>query len=147
MESMSVLATAMNESMLQSYDGTLRIFPAFPADKNGRFTLHAQGGFVVSSEIRSGEVQWICIKSLLGNVCKLDLPWDQAVVLSDQKKTGQTINRGKPEIKTKVNEVILLLPEGCDLKSWTTLIEKPLGNEKVKKHSSGKTQLGIERMY
>ncbi|HWR99500.1 MAG TPA: hypothetical protein VN249_02735 [Prolixibacteraceae bacterium] len=147
MESMSVLATAMNESMLQSYDGTLRIFPAFPADKNGRFTLHAQGGFVVSSEIRSGEVQWICIKSLLGNVCKLDLPWDQAVVLSDQKKAGQTINREKPEIKTKVNEVILLLPEGFDLKSWTTLRENPLGNEKVKRHSSGKTQLGIERMY
>jgi len=34
MESMSILATAMNESLLQSYDGILRIFPAFPATKN-----------------------------------------------------------------------------------------------------------------
>lgn len=98
MESMSVLATAMNESLLQSYDGVLRVFPAFPADKNGRFTLHAEGGFVVSSEIKSGMVQWICIKSLLGNTCKLDLPWVNAVVMSGPKKSGQKISRGKPEI-------------------------------------------------
>jgi hypothetical protein len=35
MESMSLLATAMNESLLQSYDGILRIFPAFPDGRTG----------------------------------------------------------------------------------------------------------------
>jgi alpha-L-fucosidase 2 len=147
MESMSVLATAMNESLLQSYDGVLRVFPAYPSDRNGRFTLHAEGGFVVSSEIKSGLVQWICIKSLLGNTCNLDLPWANGVVLSGSKKSGQKISRVGPEIKTKVNQVIMILPEGSNLEDWSVLGENPSANDKVKKHISGKAQLGIERMF
>ena len=147
MESMSVLATAMNESLLQSYDGILRIFPAFPANKTGRFTLHAVGGFVVSSEIKSGQVQWIIIRSLLGNPCKLELPWKKSVVQSNLKKGYQLISGDKAEIKTKANEVIMFLPEGQELQSWSVVSEKPLVNDNVKYHSSGKTQLGIPRMF
>ena len=78
MEAMSVFATAINESLLQSYDGIIRVFPAFPSDRSGRFTLHAEGGFIVSSEITNGEVQWISVKSLYGNTLKLELPWETA---------------------------------------------------------------------
>jgi hypothetical protein len=147
MESMSVLATAMNESLLQSYDGVLRIAPAFSSGKTGRFTLHAVGGFIVSSEIKSGVVQWISIKSLLGNPCKLELPWNKAIVQSNLKKNSQTISGNMAEIKTKANEVIMILPEGQDLRSWSVVSEKPLANENVRYHSSGKTQLGIPRMF
>lgn len=147
MEAMSVLATAMNESLLQSYDGTLRVFPAFPADRSGRFTLHAAGGFIVSSEIRSGMVKWICLQSLLGNPCKLDLPWANAVAFSGAKNSGKKISRSNPEIMTKAGEVLMILPEGNSLSSWMVESEQPLTNEKVRKHSSGKAQLGIERMY
>ncbi|HWS00632.1 MAG TPA: hypothetical protein VN249_08440, partial [Prolixibacteraceae bacterium] len=147
MESMSVLATAMNESLLQSYDGILRIFPAFPANKTGRFTLHAGGGFIVSSEIVSGVVQWISIKSLSGNPCKLELPWKKAVLKSDLKKNRQMISGEIAEIKTKANEVIMILPEGEDTRPWTVASENPPSNEKVKYHISGKTQLGIPRMF
>ena len=147
MESMSVLAAAMNESLLQSYDGTLRIFPAFPADKNGRFTLHAEGGFVVSSEIKSGKVQWICIKSLFGNPCKLELPWTKAVLNSNLKRENQQITGNISTIKTKAGEVIMILPEAQDLDSWSIISEKPMANENVKYHSSGKAQLGLPRMF
>jgi len=147
MESMSILATAMNEALLQSHDGILRIFPAFLASKNGRFTLHAEGGFVVSSEIKSGKVQWISIKSLLGNPCKLQLPWREAVVQSSLKKNHQLVSGEITEIKTKANEVIMILPQGQDLSTWSVVSEKPLANENVKYHSSGKAQLGIPRMF
>ena len=147
MESMSVLATAMNESLLQSYDGTIRIFPAFPANKSGRFTLHAEGGFIVSSEIRSGIVQWITIKSLSGNTFKFSLPWKSAIVQSNLRKTGQKINGEITELKTKPNEVIDILPAGKDLSGWTSITETPLPNEKVRTHTSGKTQLGLPRMF
>lgn len=147
MEAMSVLATAMNESLLQSHDGTIRIFPAFPANKSGRFTLHARGGFIVSSEIKAGQVQWISIKSLPGNPCKLALPWKNGTVHSNLKKTGQKISGELVEIKTKPNELIFILPEGKDLKGWTSAAESPLPNEKVRYHSSGKTRLGIPRMF
>ena len=144
MESMSVLATAMNESLLQCYDGIIRVFPAFPDNKNGRFTLHARGGFMVSSEIKSGVVQWISIKSILGNPCKLALPWNQAVLRSNLKKSVQKITGPMEEIKTKINELIMILPEQT---LWSVTDEHPSNNEKVKYHSSGKTRLGIPRMY
>ena len=147
MESMSILATAMNESLIQSYDGILRIFPTFPANKNGRFTLHAEGGFVVSSEIKAGKVQWVCIKSLIGNPCKLKLPWNKAVVKSNLKRNSQMIAGDITNIKTKINEVIIVFPQDQDLSLWSVVSEKPLANENVKYHSSGKTQLGIPRMF
>ena len=146
-EGLAVAATAINESLLQSYDGIMKIFPAFPATRNGRFTLHAVGGFVVSSEIKSGEVQWISIKSLSGNPCKLELPWDKAVVQSNLNNRKQTINGNFVEIKTKANEVIMILPEGNDLSSWSVVSEAPLANENVRFHSSGGTPLGIPRMF
>ena len=147
MEATSVLTTAMNESLLQSYDGILRVFPAFPGNKTGRFTLHARGGFIVSSEIKSGEVKWIAIKSLLGNKCNLVLPWKTGILQSNLKKSGQKISGDLAEFKTKPNELIIILPEGKDFNGWSSTIETPLPNEKVRYHSSGKTQLGIPRMF
>ena len=147
MESMSILATAINESLFQSHDGVLRIAPAFPANRTGRFTLHAVGGFVVSSEIKSGVVQWICIKSLSGNPCKLELPWSKAVLQSNLNRNNKVVSGNMVEIKTKINEVLMVFPEGQSLKSWSVVGEKPLANENVRYHSSGKTQLGIPRMF
>jgi len=50
-------------------------------------------------------------------------------------------------IRTKSNDVIMILPEGQDLRSWSVVGEKPVDNENVKYHSSGKTQLGTPRMF
>ena len=147
MESMSVLATAMNESLLQSYDGTIRVFPAFKGTKTARFTLHAQGGFVISSEIKSGEVQWIAIKSLHGNPCRLELPWNKSSMQSNLNAKVSVLSGKTALIKTKPEECIILLPEGQNLQSWTVIAEKPAANENVKYHPSGKAQLGIPRMF
>lgn len=147
MEAMSVLATAMNESLLQSYDGILRIFPAFPDNKSGRFTLHAEGGFIVSAEIKSGDVQWICVKSLLGNPCKLQLPWKKAQVQSSLREGQLKISGEITELKTKASEVLVILPEGQLMETWIVSGENPKPNEKVKYHPSGKAQLGLPRMF
>ncbi len=147
MESMSVLATAINESLFQSYDGVLRVFPAFPVRKSGRFTLYAQDGFIVSSEIKSGEVQWICIKSLNGNPCKLQLPWEKATVQSNLKKKNQPVSGTIAEFNTKAGEVFLILQEGKKPGEWTVTPENPEENGKPKFHSSGKVQLGLPRMF
>lgn len=147
MEAMSVLSTAMNESLLQSYDGTLRFFPAFPDNRTGRFTLHAEGGFVVSSEIKSGEVQWISVKSLFGNTCRLELPWSKATARSNKFRKNRILNRKIVEIKTMPGEIIQLLPTDKRFESFVTEAEEPSVNENVKYHSSGKARLGIPRMF
>jgi hypothetical protein len=147
MESMSILAAAMNESLLQSHEGVLRIAPAFPANRSGRFTLHAQGGFIVSGEIETGSVRWISVKSMAGNRCSVELPWPKAIVHSDSKRTGYAVSGNFAEIRTTAGETILMVPEGGTLSAWSHFRETPRPNESVRRHASGKAQLGLPRMF
>lgn len=147
MEAMSVLATAMNESLLQSHEGVLRFFPAFPNNKTARYTLHAEGGFIVSSEVRSGIVQWISVKSLFGNTCKIELPWSRSTVRYSRHSSTRKLSQKVVEIKTKPGETIQFFPEGKDFTSWNAIEENPLKNTDIRNHPSGKARLGIPRMF
>jgi alpha-L-fucosidase 2 len=147
MESMSVFTTAMNESLLQSGEDIIIIAPAFHADRNGRFTLHAAGGFEVSSEIIAGKVQWICIKNLHGNRCRLQLPWVTAVGWSGNKKIKLKVKDGVAEITSRITEIIMIVPADTTIHGWNTVKEKPAANNAVRYHSSGKVQLGIPKQF
>jgi len=74
--------STINESLLQSYNGKIRVFPAIPGDRGftGRFTLLARGGFLVTSECQNANVEYVAIKSLYGNVVTLENPWGSVAV-------------------------------------------------------------------
>jgi len=146
MESMSVLATAMNEAALQSHDGVLRLAPAIPENSNGRFTLHARGGIVVSFEIRKGRITWICLRSLLGRACRIEMPW-KGVAIRNPRARNTRVDSGVQLIATRPGEILFFLPEGQDLKQWTVTSETPQPNQRVIKHASGRAQLGVERRF
>lgn len=147
MEAMSVMTTAMNESLLQSYDGVIRVFPAFPDNRAARFTLHATGGFVVSAEKHGTDIQWVSIKSISGGTCRIELPWPKALVRSENDKRIRVISGKIAEIKTRQGEKITLVPEGTDPKNRTIVEEYPVQNEKVRYHASGNARIGIPAMY
>ena len=90
MESMSVLACAMNEALLQSHDGVVRVAPA-AGTRDARFTLHATGGFVVSAEIEKGVVRWVSIVSRFGGLCRFEDP--VAPGLFDDERGGLEADR------------------------------------------------------
>lgn len=75
LEAGSILETTINEMLLQSHQGKIRVFPAVPDNWAGRFKLHAQGGFVVVSERADGEVKYIAVRSLKGQPCCVANPW------------------------------------------------------------------------
>lgn len=75
LEAGSILETTLDEMLLQSHQGKIRVFPAVPDDWASRFKLHAQGGFVVTSERAEGEVSYVAIKSMQGQSCTLANPW------------------------------------------------------------------------
>jgi len=81
-EYLGVHLSVMNESLLQSYDGNIRVFPAAPSDSTfvGRFTLAARGGFLVTSEQEGGDIKYVGIKSLLGNSATVVNPWSSGAV-------------------------------------------------------------------
>jgi alpha-L-fucosidase 2 len=76
-EYMGVHLNALNESLLQSHDDKIRVFPALPGDAtmNSKFTLLASGGFLVSSERENSEIKYVGIKSLYGNPVTAVNPW------------------------------------------------------------------------
>ncbi len=74
----------IQETMLQSWDGCIRIFAAWPKDMNGRFTtLRAQGAFLVSAAHQDGAVCDVTILSEKGAPCPVMSPWDSGFTVTD----------------------------------------------------------------
>src|SRR5262249_19232332 len=64
-EYLGIHLAAMNESLMQSYDDRIRVFPAVPGGAfAGKFTLLAKDGFLVSSEREAAETKYVGIRSL-----------------------------------------------------------------------------------
>jgi hypothetical protein len=146
MESMSVLATAMNESLLQSYDGVIRIGPAVTEDQNARFTLHAQNGFIVSAEIKKGKVLWMVIESKLGKQCQIANPWSKAVMYEDGKKMS-IYAESMMAFDTKIGNRYWIVPNENVIREWKTVAETYEKNMDVKVHASGYVSLGLPRLF
>ena len=74
-ETSSTVPGAINEMLLQSYEGVLRVFPAWPKDRDARFgSLRAYGAFLVSSELVKGEVTELTIESEKGRTVRSRIP-------------------------------------------------------------------------
>jgi alpha-L-fucosidase 2 len=73
-------AAGLQEMLLQSYSGTIRVFPAIPADwKDVSFkTLRAEGAFLVSASREDGSTQSVEITSEKGGLCRIENPFKGA---------------------------------------------------------------------
>lgn len=87
-------AFALNEILLQSYNGIIRIAPAVSKEWSGMFQLRAEGGFLVSAVFYEGNVQFVEVRSLFGKECVIENPYktscvirkgQQIIVQSDEK--------------------------------------------------------------
>jgi hypothetical protein len=104
------LPVVVNECLLQSYTGTLRLFPNWPADKDAAFQdLRAVGAFLVSAERKGGSVAWIRVKSEAGGRLRVINPWKGAaqVIRGSETSvmTGEVI-----EIDTSKGDAIAMRP-------------------------------------
>jgi len=68
-----ILAMGIEESLLQSHEGVLRVFPAVKPGSEASFILYAQGGFRVGGEI-TPEGCVVTVTSLRGEDCFVSLP-------------------------------------------------------------------------
>jgi len=75
LESAGIYATTIEEMLLQSYSGRIRVFPAVPRNWSASFTLAAVGGFLVTAECDAGEVLYVLIESRSGGQCTVVNPW------------------------------------------------------------------------
>ncbi|MDP4502260.1 galactose-binding domain-containing protein [Nonomuraea turcica] len=67
----------VNSMFLQTFENVIRVFPAWPAGRDGKFVrLRAKGAFLVSAERKAGrEVSEIEVTSEKGGTATLASPW------------------------------------------------------------------------
>jgi hypothetical protein len=69
-------AAAINEILLQSWNGKIRLFPGLPDSWNASFRqLRAENAFLVSAERVAGRIGPVVITSLAGAACVLVSPF------------------------------------------------------------------------
>lgn len=73
------LPAVVNECLMQSYTGTIQLFPNWPMSTDARFsTLRAVGAFLVSASLENNAVQWVEIKSEKGSRLRIKSPWGKS---------------------------------------------------------------------
>ena len=88
-ESVSGIPITINEMLLQSYEGLIRVFPNWLPNKDAGFkTLRAYGAFLVSSEIKNNILSYVEIVSEKGRECKLLNPWKTNKIKINSKGIG-----------------------------------------------------------
>lgn len=98
-ETLSAVPLTINEMLMQSYEGVVRIFPNWNKSRNARFDqLRAYGAFLVSSRLEQGQIKYVRLLSEAGRPCVIENPWPgNAVQLvrngqSAERLTGSTFS-------------------------------------------------------
>ncbi len=104
------LPVVINECLMQSYDGTIRLFPNWPTERPAAFrTLRAVGAFLVSASCAGGKVEQVEILSEAGSRLRILNPWKSgARVIANSGE--QTVEGELIELSSKPGETIRLLP-------------------------------------
>ncbi|MDD4821959.1 MAG: hypothetical protein PHI48_05310 [Bacteroidales bacterium] len=104
-------AAGIQEMLLQSHTGIVRLFPAIPADwKEVSFTkLRAYGAFLVSAEREGGNVQRVEIIAEQGGLLRIANPFGSGLYKTQGVSGGVTEKDGVLECNTKPGQKIRLI--------------------------------------
>jgi len=117
-ECSTVAARSLQDMMLLSHQGIIRVFPAVPsAWKNAVFRdYRAEGAFLVSGVYKDGRTRWVRIKSLAGEPCvvRAGLGKNPKAEGIGSSKGVKLTSRGNStwEIDLKKGEEVLLRADG-----------------------------------
>jgi hypothetical protein len=106
-------ARALQDIVLTSWGGTIRVFPGVPAAwKDVTFDkLRTEGAFLVSAQRRGGKTQFVRIESLAGEPCRLKS--DVAEWAAEPSVEIKPLKDGVVEIALKKGEALTLFPRGA----------------------------------
>ena len=103
----SPISAARNvlDMLIQSWGGTIRVFPACPSQwQDVMFhDLRVEGAFLVSASRKGGKTQWVRIKSLAGEPCRVQI---------DGKIRELKLAKGEEIVLGEGEPVVAPLPAG-----------------------------------
>jgi alpha-L-fucosidase 2 len=103
-------ARSLQDIVIQSWGGTIRVFPGVP-DEWKDVTIdkmRTEGAFLVSASKRGGKTQWVVIKSLAGEPCRVKT--DMRNVVADANVPIKQLENGVVEVDLKKDESVVLHP-------------------------------------
>ena len=153
---MPIVSSAINEMLLQSHEGAIRVCPAVPTDWDVRFDLAAAGGFRVSAERVKGEIVFVAVESRLGGTCRMVCPWPLGQGACFDVNTGgeprkavfSQAKAGPDHVlrwETEAGHRYLLVRSESMLKTWKVVPVTPAARP-APRHL-GQATLGRERLY
>lgn len=111
LDSSGVLAAGVQEMLLQSYSGRIRVFACMPKGWRGEFTLAAEGGFLVSSRLQAdGGIPFITLVSRRGGPCAVVNPWQGEARLETGGKSSPLGAAAEFFLETQAGETYELRP-------------------------------------
>ena len=116
-ESPLSFATCIHDMLLQSWGGTLRVFPGAPEEwADVAFKdLRTQGAFLVSAKKAGGVSRFVTVKSLIGSPCVVwtDIP-DPVITIAGSQADLEPRHDGSYEVPLKKGEAVTFTPVSLD---------------------------------
>lgn len=111
MESPLATAQCIHDMLIQSWNSTIRVFPAMPdAWQDACFSdLRAEGAFLVSAARKDGRTQWIRIKSLAGQPCRIRTDMPEPTLKNASRRVLKRVEPGLYELNLKKGDEAVLV--------------------------------------
>ncbi|MDE6635039.1 MAG: hypothetical protein K2K09_00330, partial [Lachnospiraceae bacterium] len=121
----AAIQTALNQSIAPApgEDTVIRVFPAWPRSWDAKYKLLAKGGFLVSSSMTDGDIEYVEIESQLGETCRIRNPWDTNITLYRNGRQAETIQAHENDLvtfNTVKGEDIVIVREGMSPEQYRT---------------------------
>jgi alpha-L-fucosidase 2 len=130
-ENLNTVPSTIDEMLLQSFQGKLRVFADWPADVDARFgDLRAYGAFLVSSDVRSNVVQYVRIVSEAAGSFSLVNPWPASTLHAYRNGADAgTLAGAEVSMPTSAGDVILVGPDGTSYQALVARMSVPLSGD------------------
>ncbi|GLY95304.1 carbohydrate-binding protein [Actinoplanes sp. NBRC 103695] len=146
LEYLGIHLVAVNESLMQSYNDKIRVFPAVTGDGTYRFTLLAKDGFLVSSEREAQETKYVGLRSLHGKQARVVNPWanqEIRVRRTSDDAVLTTTTAAEVSFATAANTTYVVERTAKPLSSYTRTTLTGSANNGVKSLSGTASTLGL----
>ena len=144
------LCAVVNESLLQSWEGKIRVFPA-NGDEEALFRLHAEGDFMVTSQKDKGIIRFVAVESGAGARLNVVSPFEKMeCVRVDGKEVPFELTEKNGEriisLDTEKGKTYVIFSKACHIDgSYPTCFPTDVVNRNAKKF--GTCNFGLERDF
>ena len=127
MENVNTVPATLSEMFMQSHQDRIRLFPNWPAGQDAKFgDLRAYGGFLVSSGLQAGAVQYVRFIGERGRTLSFLNPWPgKSLALYRDGVAAGTLSGTTIDLATAAHETLHVAPAGTSYDSILQMMKAP----------------------